>query len=156
MIIAGTGHRPGKLYGYDQNTFNKLIDLAEAVIEHFNPNKIISGMALGWDLALAKASLNLKIPLIAAIPYPNQPDQWNKKDKDFYNSILKQADHIEIISSYFGYKFLQQRNEWMVDHSDQLIALYKNGEIGGTFNCIEYAKWKNKPIYNVWDIFIEL
>ena len=39
----------------------------------------------------------------------------------------------------------QQRNEWMVDHSSRLIAIY-NGTPGGTRNTIEYAKQKKLEI----------
>ena len=39
----------------------------------------------------------------------------------------------------------QQRNEWMVDHSSRLIAIY-NGSPGGTRNTIEYAKRKKLEI----------
>jgi D-arabinose 5-phosphate isomerase GutQ len=34
----------------------------------------------------------------------------------------------------------------MVDHSDYIIAVYKDGESGGTRNTINYAESKNKKI----------
>jgi len=37
-------------------------------------------------------------------------------------------------------------NEWMVDNSSILIAIYDGSKNGGTFNCIEYAKNKGKEI----------
>lgn len=39
----------------------------------------------------------------------------------------------------------QIRNEWMVDRSARVIAIY-NGEPGGTRNTIEYANTKNVAV----------
>ena len=42
---------------------------------------------------------------------------------------------------------MQLRNEWMVDHCDKLIAIFNQDETsGGTFNCVQYARSKNKDI----------
>lgn len=42
----------------------------------------------------------------------------------------------------------QTRNEWMVNHSARVIAVY-NGERGGTKNTIDYANSNNKEIKEV-------
>ena len=38
-------------------------------------------------------------------------------------------------------RIISMRNEWMVDHSNRVIAYY-NGTPGGTRNTIEYAEKK--------------
>jgi uncharacterized phage-like protein YoqJ len=40
---------------------------------------------------------------------------------------------------------MQDRNKWMVDHCDALVAIW-NGTSGGTANCVKYALSVNKPI----------
>ena len=42
------------------------------------------------------------------------------------------------------YSAYQRRNEWMVDHSGRVIAVY-TGERGGTRNTIAYAKQQHIP-----------
>jgi nucleoside 2-deoxyribosyltransferase len=44
-----------------------------------------------------------------------------------------------------GAKCMQDRNIWMVDHCDALIAVW-DGTSGGTANCVGYAKRVGKPI----------
>lgn len=55
MIVAGTGHRPNKLGGYGDDVFERLVALARTYLWHMEPWHVISGMALGWDQALAQA-----------------------------------------------------------------------------------------------------
>lgn len=60
MILAVTGHRPNKLGGYSKQAYRKLVKIAEVNLKKLNPDKVISGMALGWDQALAQAYDQLK------------------------------------------------------------------------------------------------
>lgn len=47
--------------------------------------------------------------------------------------------YIKTVCDAFSYGAYQRRNEWMVNHSDRVIAVY-SGEAGGTRNTIDYAK----------------
>ena len=40
---------------------------------------------------------------------------------------------------------MQTRNEWMVDKADVVIACF-DGTNGGTANCVNYAREKNKEL----------
>jgi uncharacterized phage-like protein YoqJ len=153
MIIAGTGHRPDKLGGYSENAHNNLVRLAEHWIARNKPRGVISGMALGWDQALAEASIHAHVPLLAAVPFKGQEMMWPEASRLRYNQIMSMASKIEIVSEggYAAYK-MQIRNEWMVNNSDLLLALW-NGSRGGTANCLKYAKSKNREIYNLWNEF---
>jgi uncharacterized phage-like protein YoqJ len=154
MIICGTGHRPDKLGGYDSITHNRLIRIAEQYLLKLKPEKVISGMALGWDTALAEATLNLNIYLCAAIPFAGQENMWPKDSQTKYKEILSRATYVKEVcdKGYAPYK-MQIRNEWMVDNSDLVLAMW-NGTKGGTYNCIQYAKKKNKQIINAYKDFL--
>lgn len=149
MIIAGTGHRPDKLGGYTNEAFLKLVKIAEDWIKENNPTKVISGMALGWDQALAQASCNCNVPFIAAIPFKGQESAWSEKSQKYFNKLLKKAESIVYTSDggYAPYK-MQVRNKWMVDNSDALLAMW-DGTNGGTYNCVSYAQSKDKKIINL-------
>lgn len=152
LTYCGTGHRPDKLKGGFKNfDFTNLVDFAESILIEIEPKIIISGMALGWDMALAKASINLHIPVIAAIPFDGQCSNWYQKDKLIYEEILKNCKNQVIVSSggCTSRKF-QIRNQYMVDNSDEVLALW-DGSSGGTGNCIRYANSQHKSITNLWD-----
>lgn len=151
MIIAGTGHRPDKLgpNGYTDDTFSALIRLARDWLHEHRPTKVISGMALGWDQALAHAALEERIYLIAAIPFEGQERRWPTRSQDAYNQLLDQVDETHIVHPYPGAIGLHRRNEWMVDRADMMLALW-DGSWGGTFNCLRYAEKKRVQVENLW------
>lgn len=149
MIVSGTGHRPDKLGGYSKEVGLKLKQLAIENLE--GVTKVVSGMALGWDTALALAALELKIPLVAAVPFLGQERMWPQASKLVYKNILEQANEIIYVceGGYAPWK-MQVRNEWMVNHCEAVLALWDGSE-GGTGNCIKYAKKVDKHIINLWD-----
>lgn len=149
MIVSGTGHRPDKLGGYSKEVALKLKQLAIENLE--GVTKVVSGMALGWDTALALAALELKIPLVAAVPFLGQDRMWPQASKLVYKNILEQAHEIIYVceGGYAPWK-MQVRNEWMVNHCEAVLALWDGSE-GGTGNCIKYAKKVDKHIINIWD-----
>lgn len=151
MIIAGTGHRPSKLGGYGPEVTRKLIQIATDYLQEHKPAYVISGMALGWDTALAIAANNLDIPFIAAVPFRGQENAWPHGSKVLYKHLLLNAEHVEYVcdDGYAAWK-MQQRNKWMVDNCDVLLALW-DGSNGGTGNCIKYAKSVGRDIHNLWD-----
>lgn len=151
MIQAATGHRPDKLGGYGDEVAKSLFFLAVKHLEETKPDKIISGMALGWDMAWARAGIYLKIPVIAAVPFLGQDKMWPQASKDKYHKTLDKCSDILYIcdQGYAPWK-MQIRNEYMVDHCDLLVALW-DGSKGGTGNCIQYAKKKEVPIINLWN-----
>lgn len=152
MIYAGTGHRPDKLGGYNPGARAKLGAFALKTLEELAPTKVISGMALGWDTALADAALGLKIPLIAAVPFKGQELVWRPEDQERYRAILAQAEKVEIVCPG-GYTLIKMRarNRWMVDHADTVLALWNGDPQGGTAQCLGYAAHAKKPVVNVWE-----
>lgn len=152
MIIACTGHRPDKLpnketgYILPNPTYIKVCKEIEKHLLQLKPEKVISGMALGADQYFAFVATKLNIPFIAAIPFEGQESAWPFQSQYLYKVLLKYACEKVIVSpgGYSAYK-MQIRNEWMVDKCDILLAIW-DGSSGGTANCINYAKLKNKSI----------
>lgn len=153
MIVAGTGHRPDKLGGYGPEVSTRLIVLARDWLIAYKPERVISGGALGWDQALAWAAQSTDIPYTMALPFEGFEKQWPKSSQDDLARLLDKAHEIVDVSEpgYAPWK-MQVRNQWMVDHCDQVLALW-NGSKGGTGNCIAYANKVGKPIVNLWDAY---
>lgn len=148
-IVCGTGHRPHKLGGYGQDTFNSLVKCATYALERIKPRLVISGMALGWDQALAQAAINLGIPFDAYCPTGEVNPKWGYEAKQYYAYLLSMAREVKVISKKYTFDCMQRRNEWMVDDCDLVIALW-DGSSGGTANCINYAKEVKRPWANLW------
>jgi uncharacterized phage-like protein YoqJ len=151
VIIAGTGHRPDKLGGFEDAVFERLTALARDRLRELRPEKVISGMALGWDQALAWAALDMGIPITAAVPFEGIETRWPQRSQNIFNQILDRVKEVHFVCSEMGpfKKAFQVRNEWMVDRADLMLALC-DGSWGGTFNCIRYAEKKRVPVENLW------
>lgn len=150
MIIAGTGHRPDKLGGYGLPVKQKLYKIAFKWLEENRVNKVISGMALGWDQALLRAAIDLGFYTIAAIPFPSFYVKWPQQAQQEAIELLSLASEVKTVNKdpYSKIK-MHLRNEWMVNHCDKVLALW-DGSQGGTASTIRYAELKNKPIINLW------
>lgn len=163
--VAGTGHRPNKLGGYSEEVYQKLVLTAMHYLTILNATEAISGMALGWDMALAQAAINYQIPFIAAVPFGGQESMWPPATRERYHHLLKQAKEVVYVSPPgFSSAKMQKRNEWMVDQldptTDKLLAMW-DGTNGGTANCLRYANTKgfsiqNGIIINAYQDFLKL
>ena len=141
--VCFTGHRPEKLSEPEAVVRRKL---EGAIRTSVNDGYFvfISGMARGVDIWAAEIVLkerehNPAIKLICAIPYKGFERSWSSDWQKRYNDIMNAADLVRFICPGYSRACFQIRNEWMVDHSARVIAVY-NGEKGGTRNTIEYAK----------------
>ena len=132
MIVAVTGHRPNKLYGYnlDDNRWIELKDKFKYYLINNGATEAITGMALGVDTVFSLAVLELKeeghdIKLHCAIPCYGQDSKWSFRDRQLYQYILMKADKIVYVSeSYYNSTVMQKRNEYMVDLCDMLLAVW--------------------------------
>lgn len=148
--IAGTGHRPQRLGGFGEATNSTLRRFARAWLETLAPERVISGMALGWDQALAAAAVDLDIPFVAAVPFERQGARWPESSQREYQALLGHATDLVVVSSgSFSARSMQVRNEWMTHRCDLLLALY-DGSSSGTGNCIRYADEIGRDTINLW------
>ena len=147
-VCCFTGHRPEKLE-LSQNQVREMLETAvrQAVCDGFTT--YISGMAKGTDLIAAEIVLQLRstdprLKLVCAMPFEGFGQHWQDGWTERMQRVLAEADSVAYVSkSYFPAVF-QKRNQWMVDHSERVIAVF-NGERGGTKNTLDYAKKKGVP-----------
>ena len=148
--MAVTGHRPNKLGGYGEAAHNQRLRLATAAVRHYAPQQVITGMALGWDQAIAQACVDLKVPFLAYVPFEGQESAWPSDSQRYYHELLRKAAEVKFICGpgYAAWK-MQKRNEAMVDECNRLVALW-DGSSGGTANCIAYARSLPRLTTNLW------
>lgn len=146
MITAGTGHRPEKLRG----TEDELRALIAKGLRDTATTTFISGMASGYDLIAGSTALRLGIEVWAAKPWTAHGPRIT--DSSLYSEVLEGASRVIAVVDavdYPGPWVYQKRNEWMVDNAHRVMA-YWDGSSGGTRNCIVYANRKGTPVRNLY------
>ena len=118
----------------------------------------ISGMALGVDQLFVEvvdefrhrrfwAGLNWQ--MTAAVPCRGQEVKWPVPSREQYHKLLALCDDVHFVTNTsFTPSCMEEQNQWMVDRSDAVIAVW-DGKSGGTANCIRYAKQNKKTIYYI-------
>jgi uncharacterized phage-like protein YoqJ len=157
VIVSFTGHRPDKLGGYNENNSiangvkGALLKEILKLIQREGAKEFISGGALGVDTWAAEAVLEAKKTypqtlLTIAKPFPSQDGKWLDESKVRFKKFCDAADRVVNVSGdpYSADK-MQIRNEWMVNHSDVVVAIW-DGSSGGTGNCVKYAKRQGKRL----------
>lgn len=170
MKAAGTGHRPNKLgkeYSMDGPISNQIVLWIAGLFREERPEMVYTGMALGFDIILAKVCVAFQIPFTAALPFVGQDARWPLFTQALYKALLRNATAIYVVDrkEYLTFdqweeardlfvdepragKKMQVRNIWMVDQlgeEDWLLSVF-DGSPGGTKNCLDYAKAKGKNI----------
>ena len=160
-VVMVTGHRPQKL-GPNYN-FRELITFSKNWLDIIKPQYVIQGGALCFDLAIAAAASQLKIPYTMAIPFPSQPKKWENTDYKIWLKAKERATRVHIVSDDLAptailseYALaMYKRNTWMLEEvstfKNALVLGLWNGEVrGGTFSAISIAKDLNLPIINLY------
>lgn len=148
-----TGHRPPVLGGgYDEDTPTKqavrkfLKDIVGRLGDDGFKN-FVSGGALGVDQWAAEAVLECGFELTMAIPHDGYDAKWPRTSRDRYNSILKNATNVVIVAPgpYAPWKN-HARNQWLVDNSELVVAVWNGSKDGGTASCVRYATKEGRRI----------
>ena len=66
---------------------------------------------------------------------PNFESRRSMAEKMRFNKIIKKADLVKEINDHYFTGCYQVRNEWMVDRSNLVIAVF-NGQKSGTKNTV--------------------
>lgn len=157
--VCFTGHRPNKLAGYNMNVpyygqfkyvlANLLEDMMTQLQGQFH---FISGMALGVDQLACEVVipyLSSNVSLEGAIPCRNHSSNWPKASQDHYQALLKCCTKVTLVTDApYSAHLMQVRNQYMVDNSDYVIAIW-DGSAGGTENCVRYALNQGKNIIGI-------
>lgn len=156
-VVAGTGSRELQKSTTDEK-FNVLLSLRErlfSLVETHGSNLVVmSGMAEGFDKALAVSALSNNIRLWCAIPHPGYGRfYWGENSltgRDAYSefeAILANAWKVSYISSDIysedGVHSNFTRNAFMVDQGNEFFVW--NPRSRGTRHCFSLIKQSKKP-----------
>lgn len=158
QAIAFTGHRPESLpFGENEKSAgcarlkemlrSEVVDRASQGYEIF-----YCGAARGSDILFGEQVLQVRntaypaIRLICVIPHENQAENWPESWRDRYFHLLEQANDEVLISTRYTRGCYHQRNRYMVDRANALLAVFNGTPKGGTAYTVEYARNRAKEI----------
>lgn len=155
-----TGHRPERLpWGNSEGDprcaalKRKLYAAVNAAYES-GMRYFICGMARGSDFYFAEAVLALRekypdVQLEAAVPYPGQASRWSEEDQTRWRRLLAACSRQTMVQHHYSRLCMIRRNQYMVDRSALVIAVYDGQEGGGTRNTLEYAIRQKVPFVDI-------
>ena len=161
---AFTGHRPKGL-GYPESDGRctalkeKLRSLIIRMIEEEGVTHFISGMAQGVDMYAAEIVVELKkqypqITLECAIPYERQAVRWPEALRNRYFSIAERCDKETMLQTHYTQDCLRNRNRYMVEHADMVLAVCNMRRHSGTRQTVWFAQNRRKPVWLVFSGYL--
>lgn len=155
MILGITGHRPGKLGGYDdtKNRSRHIKHMLSLAYQEYSPEWVVSGMALGVDQWAAEIALEWDIKVMALIPCLKQESKWPTDSQTKYHQLLEKIEtaggKIEYVTKeLYSPSCMHVRNQRIVDYSTRLLAIW-DGTWGGTGSCVRLAKLAGRPVTSI-------
>ena len=114
--------------------------------------RFLVGGSLGVDQWAGEIILRLKeqpeysdIELVVVLPFPGHDEQWDARSRERLAFLIQHCAECITIGKSAGQESYVQRNRYMVDHADCLLAVY-DGESNlrsGTMQTVNYAGRKN-------------
>lgn len=157
MTCAFTGHRPVRFsFGYDEED-EKCLRLKLVLAQQISAlieggvSLFYTGMALGTDQWCAAIVLDMKrqypnIQLTAVLPCETQANKWSPEQRERYFNTLAECDDVITLNTHYTPQCMLERNRYMIDHADYLLAVYDGGGKGGTAYTVRYAREKKREI----------
>ena len=158
---AVVGHRPTRFkWKYKENN-NGCKRLKKRMQDQFvllyekGVRRFYVGGALGVDIWAGEIVLRLKeqpeysdIELVVVMPYSGHDEQWDPRSRERLAFLIRHsAEHITV-GKTAGRESYLQRNRYMVDQTNCLLAVYDNNKDprSEVFQAVNYAEEKNVPI----------
>ncbi len=144
LSCAFTGHRKIS-EDFEKETLRKAIkELLEQGCEIF-----YCGMAYGFDLLCCEILNSFRkefsFQIVACIPCQGQEKGFSFEDKILYEKMCEACDKKIILHDRYVIGCMQERDRYMVDRADVVLA-YINNYKSGTGYTVNYAKNKGKKI----------
>ena len=143
LRMALTGHRPVRLnYSryLETDDWRRMIDWLKDQIKTLGVTDAYCGMAEGCDCVYALAVIELKkeaypIKLHCVLPCENYQSRYY-----IYDHIKKHADTWTSLSKEFYKGCDDARDQYMVDHSDKIFAIWDGIKSGGVYSTVRKAQ----------------
>lgn len=153
QLVAFTGHRaiPVPMQVEVRRRLKAAVSLAYSQ----GNRRFLCGMAMGFDSLAAEIVLSLKedlpeIRLVAVVPFSGQACRWSSIERKRYHQLMRQADEVVVLSVNYYPGCLLRRNDYLLEHSHQVIAYFDGQLKGGTYYTCKKAKRCGMGVVNLF------
>lgn len=157
IACAFTGHHPMRFSFGDNEKDERCQALKQVMAQQIRfligsgVSLFYTGMALGADQWAAQIVLGMKprfphVQLAAVLPCETQANKWSPEQREWYFDTLPLCDDVIMLRAHFTPECMLERNRYMVDHADYLLAVYDGAGKGGTACTVRYAREKRREI----------
>lgn len=154
--LMGTGSRTMVNHPNALDIYNGLKSFVLDMRERHSNLVLISGMAEGWDEAIAKIGWRENIPYVVAIPHPTYGEYYwrdhsqTKRNRfAMYQTLLASAQEVIIVSHTLyvdGVHANFIRNTWMVEHCNEAAVWMPHSS--GTRDAVAKLNARKIPMTN--------
>ena len=145
-----TGHRD--MPSEEISSIKKALrqEIKKAVKDGFTV--FLSGFADGVDQYFAEIVLEIQkengdLKLIAVLPYRGRVKGLNRREQT--SALLNACTEMVVIQEKYQPNVYLQRNRYLVEHSDRVIAVYDGRGKGGTVKTIRFAHRLQKELREI-------
>lgn len=161
MACAITGHRPSRFrFKYNEKNadckrLKKRLHDQFILLYELGVRRFYIGGALGVDMWAGEILLKLKeqqeysdIELVEALPFEGHDDMWDAPNRQRLAFLKEHSEFVTIIGKRGVGNAYLDRNRYMVDQADYVLAVYDNNRKlrSGTGMIVHYAEKKGLPI----------
>jgi hypothetical protein len=151
MIATGIAHPPIRLHERSDIPSAELVYLATMALKTYGATHLITSLAQGWEQALTKAAIELKIPYTAAIPFPGRDAGWKREARLLYLDLLARAGDVYRICDEWSESAVMEGHFWRVDRAELLLGLWDFEFQGDTFQTMSYGLKSGVTVVNLWN-----
>lgn len=158
---AITGHRPTRFkFKYNEND-SRCKRLKKRLREQFTElyqqgvRRFLVGGALGVDQWSGEILLKMKlepeykdVELVVVLPYSGHDERWDERSKERLAFLIEHSSDCITVGTKAWRESFIQRNRYLVDHADVLLAVYDNERSirSDTGMTVHYAEKRGLPI----------
>ncbi len=148
ICVAFTGHRT-----YRDEGRRQLADVLEMLYAE-GYRCFLTGMAWGFDLAAARAVMDLMrrygdVRMVAVEPFAGFRDRFSGDDAATYDEVLAHCDERVTLRDGYSVAGFRLRNDFLVDNASVVVAWYDGGRDGGTAYTVRRARRQGIPVINL-------
>ena len=148
--VAVLGHRPTELGGYDDNLFSarvrvKLGEILAAKAAITDDLVVVSGLRLGAEMLGAEAALELDLPLVVVLPYPDPESVWPTVSQARFRDVRDRASEVVQLqkkaptSKQQAGAALARRDAWIARHAAEAVLVWDGQDeaLGKLYRSLE-------------------
>jgi ribonuclease HI len=149
-LVLVAGHRPGELGGYGDNPVasaarERLREMFAAMIDVDGPFTVVSGLRLGAEQLGAEAALDLGLPLVAVLPYPEADKPWPREARAHFAGLVDQAATTITLETrspatkQLAGAALGRRDAWLARQVDSAVVVWdqEDRDVGRLVRSLE-------------------